>query len=182
MASASAPTAEQKRALWVEPPTGSHIGGGFVNRGGNTGSNDEPGLANAITAINSAESSQQERSYALAAVSVVSGVSQAQLLKQQNQMRLRLGELLAFNTIARNHQPKVQELVNLRSQGKSWTNLAQANGMNIATVAKIARRANELTVDSYLKGSQEGTATADQLHDFGRAPAGVRSSVTPPGP
>lgn len=161
--------AASPRSVWVEPPTGSHIGGGFARSSGNTGRNDEPGLASAIKSINAAESSPRERSYALAAVSVVSGVSQAELLRQQNQTKLRLGELFAFNTIARNREAKVHELVSLRSQGKSWTDIAQANGTNIAAVAKIVRRGDDLTVQSYLKDTQGGTDTADQLHDFGRS-------------
>jgi hypothetical protein len=170
--------AASKRSVWVEPPTGSHIGGGFARNSGNTGSNDEPGLASAIKSINAAESSPREQSYALAAVSVVSGVSQAELVRQQNQTQLRLGELFAFNTIARNREAKVHELVGLRSQGKSWTDIAQANGTNIAAVAKIVRRGDDLTVQFYLKSTQGGTDTADQLHDFGRQ-QGARQPAPP---
>jgi hypothetical protein len=109
---------EHRQSVWVDPPTGSHVGGGFVRTGGNTGSDDEPGLISAIDSINRAETSQRELPYAISAVAFVNGVSESQLLAQQHQTQLRLGELLALRTIARNPTPKVQELASLKSQGK----------------------------------------------------------------
>jgi hypothetical protein len=160
----------------VEAPTGSHVGGGFARTGNNTGSNDEPGLISAIDSINRAETSQRERPYAISAVAVVSGLSEAQLLEQQHRTQLRLGELLALNTIARNHAPKVQELASLRSQGKRWADIARSNGMTVATVAKVVRRANDLTAESYL-GNLEKPGAPTIIRGLGVAPQG-----RPPGP
>ncbi|HXA10044.1 MAG TPA: hypothetical protein VNW28_08685 [Chthoniobacterales bacterium] len=168
--------AASKRSVWVEPPTGSHIGGGFARASGNTGSNDEPGLISAINSINQANAHQREQPFVLAAFSQVSGLSQQQVLTLQNQTRLPLGDLLAFNTIARNRQPKVQELAALKASGKSWAALAGANAMNIATVAQTVRTANDLAIRSYLSASENSPGTVQQLQNVG-----ARTQTTGPG-
>jgi hypothetical protein len=159
--------AAANRSVWVEPLTGSHIGGGFARSSGNTGSNDESGLISAITSINQANAHQREQPFVLAAVSQVSGLSQRQVLTLQNQTRLPLGDLLAFNTIARNRESKVHELAALKSNGKSWAALAGANAMNIATVAQTVRTANDLAIRSYLSASENSSETELQFHGPG---------------
>ena len=165
----------------MDAPTGSHVGGGFVRAGNGRGSNDEPGLISAIDSINRAETSQRERPFAISAVSVVSGISEGQLLAQQHQTHLRLGELLALNTIAQNRAPKVQELAGLRSQGRSWSDLSRANGMNVAVVAQKVRRANDLTVESYLRGLEKPGAP-NIIRGLGVAPHGQQPGGGPVGP
>jgi len=165
----------------VDPPTGSHVGGGFVRTGGNAGSDDERGLISAIDSINRAATSQREQPYAISAVAFVNGVSESQLLAQQHQTQLRLGELLALRTIARNQPSKVQELASLKSQGKRWSDLAQANGMTVATVAKVVRRANDLTVESYL-GNLEKPGAPNIIRGLVVAPQGRPQGSGPVGP
>ena len=181
VASVSSRPVERRQAVWVDAPTGSHVGGGFVRTGGGSGSNDEPGLISAIDSINRAETSQRERPFAISAVSVVSGISEGQLLAQQHQTHLRLGELLALNTIAQNRAPKVQELAGLRSQGRSWSDISRANGMNIAAVAQRVRRANDLTVESYLSGLEKQGAP-NIIRGLGTAPQGRSPGSQPVGP
>ena len=120
-------------------------------------------------------------SFAISAASVVSGVSEGQLLAQQHQTHLRLGELLALNTIAQNRAPKVQELAGLRSQGKSWSDLSRANGMNVAVVAQKVRRANDLTVEAYLRGLEKQGAP-NIIRGLGTAPQGRAPGSQPVGP
>jgi len=181
VASASSRPAERRQAVWVDAPTGSHVGGGFTRAGNVTGSNDEPGLVSAIDSIDRAETSQRERPYAISAVAVVSGVSETQLLEQQHRTQLRLGELLALNTIARNRASKVQELAGLRSQGKGWADIARANGMTVASVAQTVRRANDLTVESYLANLEKPGAPTI-IRGLGVAPQGRPPGSSPAGP
>lgn len=181
VAAVSSQPVEHRQSVWVDPPTGSHVGGGFVRTGGNAGSDDEPGLISAIDSINRAASSQREQPYAISAVAFVNGVSESQLLAQQHQTQLRLGELLAVRTIARNQPSKVQELASLKSQGKRWSDLAQANGMTVATVAKVVRRANDLTVESYL-GNLEKPGAPNIIRGLGVAPQGRPQGSGPVGP
>jgi hypothetical protein len=181
VATASSQPVEHRQSVWVDPPTGSHVGGGFVRTGGNAGSDDEPGLISAIDSINRAATSQREQPYAISAVAFVNGVSESQLLAQQHQTQLRLGELLALRTIARNKPSKVKELASLKSQGKRWADLAQANGMTVAMVAKVVRRANDLTVESYL-GNLEKPGAPNIIRGLGVAPQGRPQGSGPVGP
>ncbi len=168
VAVAPAAPVQPQKSVWVEAPTGSHIGGGFVGRSSTRSTNDEPGLIAAINSINAAETRQREQQFVLRAASQVSGMSQDLILAQQKQMRVRLGELLALNLIARNQPPKVREMINLKAQGKSWTDLARANSISVASVAQTVRKANELAMNSYLKEAQTGgTGTELQLHNQG---------------
>lgn len=171
----------RRHAVWVDAPTGSHIGSGFVRTGAGLTSNDEPGLISAINSLNAAAASQRERPFAISAVSVVSGLSESQLLSQEKQTRLSLGELLAFNAIARNRAPKVLELSALKSQGKSWTDIAQANSVSIASVAQVARRASDLTAESYMKGLDQPGAP-NIIRGLGVAPQGRPQGSGPVGP
>jgi hypothetical protein len=152
-----------------------------VRTGRGIGANDEQGLISAIDSINRAETSQRERPFAISAVSVVSGISEGQVLALQHQTQLRLGELLALNTIAQNRSPKVHELAGLHAQGRSWSDLSRANGMNIAAVAQKVRRANDLTVESYLNGLEKPGAPTI-IRGLGVAPHGQEPGGSAIGP
>jgi hypothetical protein len=152
---------EDYETVFVPPPAGSLLGGGSVRvpKRVVTGT-DENALLSNIRRLNAAAGSKDERRFVVAAVAQVTGVSPRELQAQQDVLQLRFGELCAINTIARGNSSKVQEIASLRSKGRSWTDLARTNGLNIATVAKTAQNANELTVASYsnamdrIKGGQ----------------------------
>jgi hypothetical protein len=160
-------SSHQERAVWVDPPTGSHIGGGFARVPRSSTSNDESGLVDSISALNSAETKPQTQPFALHAVSQVSGLSEKQILSQQNQLRLRLGDLLALNVIARNQPAKVNQLYNLKASGKSWGYLAQQNSVPFGSVVQQVRQASDLAAGSYVKSATSGSGTELQLRNQG---------------
>ena len=161
---------QNERTVWVPPPVGSLLGGGYVRVASDIGSNDEPGLVSAINALNAAAGSKQERPFVVSAVARVSGLSERQVQTQQDQMQLRFGELLAFNTIARNHESKVRELANLKAKGKSWSELAQTNAINIAAVAQTVRNANDLAAGSFTNSAERAKGGQRKLQDMGVHP------------
>jgi len=161
---------QNERTVWVPPPVGSLLGGGYVRVASDIGSNDEPGLVSAINALNAAAGSKQERPFVVSAVARVSGLSEQQVQTQQDQMQLRFGELLAFNTIARNHESKVRELANLKAKGKSWSELAQTNAINIAAVAQTVRNANDLAAGSFTNSAERAKGGQRKLQDMGVHP------------
>jgi hypothetical protein len=108
----------------------------------------------------------------LAVSSQLSGVSQQQLLTQQNQTHLRMGELLTLNILARNQPAKVNELAAHKSQGQSWSDLARANGTNVAAVAERVRRADELTAKAFVQHRQTGEEDVRNLQGPGVAGQG----------
>ncbi len=161
---------QNERTVWVPPPVGSLLGGGYVRVASDIGSNDEPGLVSAINALNAAAGSKQERPFVVSAVARVSGLSERQVQTQQDQMQVRFGELLAFNTIARNHESKVRELANLKAKGKSWSELAQTNAINIAAVAQTVRNANDLAAGSFTNSAERAKGGQRKLQDMGVHP------------
>ena len=129
-------TAQGGRSVWVEPATGSHLGGGFVRVPSAIRRGEEAGLLDAIQAINDRSTNQNQQVYVLEAISQVSGASQQQSLTQRNQTNFRFSELLAFNLLPRNDDAKARQLAAVRASGKSWTQLASSNGSNINALAQ----------------------------------------------
>lgn len=175
-ATASTQPSGNERSVWVPPPAGSLLGGGFVRIANDTGGNDEPGLVSAINFLNASAGSKVERQYVVSAVARVSGLSERQVQAQQDQLQLRFGELLAFNTIARNHEAKVRELASLKATGKTWTELAKANATSIAAVAQTVRNAQDITASSYTNAAERAKGGQRKLQEMG-----VRPHAPPPG-
>ena len=105
--------------------------------------------------------SKDERRFVVAAVAQVTGLTPRELQAQQDVLQLRFGELCAINAIARGDSNKVQQIASAHAKGQTWTSLAHANGLNIATVAQTARNAADLTATNYsnamerIKGGQD---------------------------
>jgi hypothetical protein len=154
--------------MFVPPPVGSHLGGGVVRvaKKQYTGT-DEKALLGNISRLNAAAGTKEERPFVVEAVSRVTGVTPHELQAQQDVLQLRFGELCAINAIAKGDSNKVQELARLHSKGKSWTELAQAHGTNIATVCKVAQNANELTVNSYSNSAERAKGGQQKLKEIG---------------
>jgi hypothetical protein len=148
--SAPANDDEDYETIFVPPPVGSLLGGGSVRvPKKHIAGTDETALLGNIGRLNAAAGSKDERRFVVAAVAQVTGVSPRELQAQQDVLQLRFGELCAINAIARGDSNKVQEIASFRAKGRSWTDLARANGVSIATVTKTAQNANDLTVATY---------------------------------
>jgi len=155
--------------VFVPAPTGSLLGGGSVRVAKrNISGTDENALLSNIRRLNAAAGTTAERPYVVTAVSRATGVAERELQAQQDLLRLRFGELCAINAIARGNSNKVQEIATLKSKGRSWTDIAQSNGMNIATVVKVAQNANELTASSYTNAADRAQGGQQKLKDLGR--------------
>jgi hypothetical protein len=154
--------------IFVPPPVGSLLGGGSVRvpKKSISGS-DEAALLGHIRRLNAAAGTQVERAYVVAAVSRATGVSERELQAQQDVLRLRFGELCAINAIARGNSNKVGEIASLKSKGKTWTDLAKSNGVNIATVVQTARNASEMTASQYSNYVDRANGRDDKLKNIG---------------
>jgi len=166
------------RTVYVPPPVGSHLGGGYVRVPIEIQGSDESALLGMITKLNAAAGEKRERQFVLEAISRSTGVSQRELQAQQDILRLRFGDLCAINAIARGNSDKVQQIATLRSKGTSWTQLAKANGVNIATVVQTARNADQLTVKSFSNSVDRAKGGPDKLKSMGVHP---QSNVAPGG-
>ncbi len=168
----AAPTQDQGsyRTVYVPPQVGSHLGGGYVRVPIENLGNDETALVNTITKLNAAGGEKRERNFVLAAVAQSTGVSQRELQAQQDILQLRFGDLCAINAIARGNSDKVHEIATLRSKGTTWTQLAKANGVSIATVVQTARNADQLTVTSFSNSVDRANGGQDRLKNLGIHP------------
>lgn len=154
--------------IFVPPPVGSHLGGGSVRvPKRHVAGNDETALLGNIRRLNAAAGSKDERRFVVAAVSQVTGVTPKELQAQQDFLQLRFGELCAINAIARGNSNKVREIASMKSGGTSWTEVAKANGMSVATVVQAAQKANELTVNSYTNAAERTKGGQRKLRDLG---------------
>jgi uncharacterized protein YerC len=174
----SAPAADDQEyeTVFVPPPVGSLLGGGAVRVAKTYSGNDEKALVGNIRRLNAAAGTQNERPFVVSAVSHVTGVSERDLQAQQDRLRLRFGELCAINTIAHGNTAKVQEIADLKSKGRSWTDLAKANGLSIANVAQVARNANDMTIAAYSNSAERKKGGQRKLLEMG-----VRPQVPPGG-
>ena len=160
---------DEWETIWVPPPVGSHLGGGAVRvPKRHIAGTDEKALVGNIGRLNAAGGSADERPFVVAAVSRATGVTERELQSQQDRLQLRFGDLCAINAIARGNSKKVQEIAGLKSKGHSWTDLAQANGMSVATVVKVAQNANELTASSYTNSAERAKGGQRKMQDIGR--------------
>ena len=139
---------------------------------------DEKALIGNIRRLNAAAGTAAERPFVVNAVSRVTGVSERELQAQQDVLQMRFGELCAINAIARGNSNKVQEIATLKARGRSWTDLAKANGLSIGTVAQVARNANELTINSYTNSAERAKGSQQKLKDLGVHP---QTNVRPGG-
>ena len=158
------------RTVYVPPPVGSHLGGGYVRVPIETQGTDESALVGMITKLNAAGSEKRERQFVIEAVSRSTGVSQRELQAQQDILRLRFGDLCAINAIARGNSDKVQQIATLRSKGSTWTQLAKANGVNIAMVIQTARNADQMTVTAFSNSVDRANGGPDRLKNMGVHP------------
>lgn len=158
------------RSVYVPPPVGSHLGGGYVRVPIEQQGSDEAALLGMITKLNAAGGEKRERQFVIEAVAHSTGVSQRELQAQQDILRLRFGDLCAINAIARGNSDKVQQIATLRSKGSTWTQLAKANGVSIGTVVQTTRNADQLTVSSFSNSVDRAKGGPNKLKSMGLHP------------
>ncbi len=165
--SASAESEEDYDTVFVPPPVGSLLGGGSVRVARNYSGNDERALQGNIRRLNAAAGTEIERPFVVRAIARVTGVREGELQAQQDVLRLRFGELCAINAIARGDSKKVQEIARLEAKGRSWADVARAHGMSIATVAQVARNANEITISSFNNSADRRMGGQRKMKELG---------------
>lgn len=165
---------DEYETVFVPAPTGSLLGGGSVRVAKRKiVGTDEKALVGNIRRLNAAAGTTAERPYVVAAVSRVTGVTEQELLAQQNALQLRFGDLCAINAIARGDRTKAREIASMKSRGTSWTDVARANGVSVGTVVQVAQNANELTATSYTNSADRAKGGSQKLKNFGRPRPGV---------
>lgn len=135
--------------VWIDSPTGSLIGGGYVstyltNIRARTIGKEDPKLRNAIVAFDGL-GMLQVRGYGLvpAAVAWQSKIPMRKVIRQQAATGLSYGELLMAHAIAASSGDSFETVVALRARTRTWGQLSQQLGVSpdlIVSKANIAAK------------------------------------------
>jgi gas vesicle protein len=142
-----------KRTVWVEPPTGSLLGRGVVNAGGNDVARPSAAAISAAekpsfkTALNDldAQSATVVEGYSLIgpAVSWQTGVPVETVKKQRAATGLSFGDLLVANSLASGSGKSFNEIMRIKAKTQGWSELAKQLNINIDSVTARLRTAGE---------------------------------------
>jgi len=138
----------KEATLWVAPPTGSLLGGGFANSGEThirpkTIARERPGFRNAIELLD------RQGGVTVAGVGLVptavawqTKVPVRTLVSQQVDTRLSYGELLIANSLAEGSQKSFKEILAMRTKTKTWGELAMQLHINPDSIKGRAEAAS----------------------------------------
>jgi hypothetical protein len=143
----------KKRTVWVDPPTGSLLGGGYSNAGSTDspnaaattlGANEKSSFRTALGELNTQAGTIVD-GYALIipAVALQAGVPQDTIKKQRAATGMTYGELLVANSMAKGSGKAFNEIVNMRGKEKSWQELSLRLRINIDSITARLKNAAE---------------------------------------
>lgn len=139
--------APRKTTVWVPPPVGSHLGGGFVETQGAAdsksakkarGIQENTALGKAVASLD-AKAGTVVDGYALmpTAVSWQTKVPTEVLKKQREKSGLSYGQLLVANSLATGSGKSFEQILALRAKTRDWSQLAQ--NLHVSEKSIVAR-------------------------------------------
>ncbi len=142
------PYKNKEAKLWVAPPTGSLLGGGYADSGethirAKTIAREQPGFRNAIQLLD-AQGDVTVAGVGLVPTAVAwqTKVPVRTLVAQQVDTRLSYGELLIANSLAEGSQKSFQEIIAMRIKTKTWGELALQLHINPESIKARAEAAS----------------------------------------
>lgn len=172
-AQAQAPAPKKKRTVYVPPPTGSLLGGGYVDSG-DTDTTPRP-AATTVTVLNKpafrgalanfdSQSSTVVKGYALIipAVSWQTKVPVDTIKKQRAATGMTFGELLVANSLASGSGRSFSEILALHARTKNWEQVAKQLHVNIDSVTARLKTAAE---SIEYAGSRKNKEREQNLHE-----------------
>src|SRR6266581_2812858 len=147
-------SAEPKKGrVGGDPPTGSLLGGGYVDAGDRNDARpttatvsaaEKPSFKTALNDLN-AQSATVVEGWALIgpAVTWQTGVPLDTLKTQRAATGLSFGELLVANSLASGSGKSFNEIVRMKAKAQTWSHLAQQLNINIDSISARLRTANE---------------------------------------
>jgi hypothetical protein len=142
----------KKRTIWIPPPMGSHLGGGFVDPGEtdnrsttNLGTFQENTKLGTAVANFDAKSAKTVEGWALiaAAVSWQTKVPVEILKKQRAGTGLTYGQLLVANSLASGSAKSFDQILVLRAKSRNWSQLAKKLHIGIGSIVARLKAADE---------------------------------------
>jgi hypothetical protein len=178
--------APQERSVWVPPPTGSHIGGGFTSSGDSNNKSasklrttqENTALGTAVATLD-AKAATVVDGYALmpTAVAWQIKVPVEVLKKQRATSGLTYGQLLVANSLASGSGKSFDQILALRAKTRNWSQLAE--NLHVS-VKSIIGRINAADDSLKYAESHRRLRREQNLNDNGLQ-RGNRIGVTPGG-
>ena len=176
----------KKRTVWVSPPAGSLLGGGFVDAGNTDAApakavmtSDKASFRAALTNFD-AQSGTIVNGWSLIipAVAWQSGAKVETVKKQQATTGLSFGELLVANSLATGSGKSFNEILALKAKTKRWGEVAKQVGINIDSITARLRTASESIkfAESRRKRRREQNLR-DTLNPVPSNPQGIERSL-----
>jgi hypothetical protein len=138
----------KEATLWVAPPTGSLLGGGYADSGkthirAKTIAREQPGFRNAIQLLD-AQGDVTVAGVGLVPTAVAwqTKVPVRTLVTQQVNTRLSYGELLVANSLAEGSGKSFNEIIAMRTRTKTWGELAGQLHINPDSIKARAEAAS----------------------------------------
>lgn len=150
---APSPAPAKKRTVWVSPPTGSLLGGGYVDAGETP--KGAPDSAARLTAENprlraavvklDAEAKTQVEGWTLIANAVAWQTKvPVKTLKQQHESTgLTYGELLVANSLAVGSGNSFEAVMAMKGKNRNWADVAKQLRINPDSITERAKAASE---------------------------------------
>jgi hypothetical protein len=176
--------APRQKSVYVPPPMGSHLGGGYVSTGEGDDSKSTAKLGTENTTLGKAIASLDAKAGAVVdgftlmptAVSWQTKVPAEVLKKQRASSGLTYGQLLVANSLAAGSGKSFNQILALRGKTRDWTQLAQNLHVNVNSIVARVKAADESVTYAEarrkLRRDQSIDATDFQRAGRGRTPGG----------
>jgi hypothetical protein len=145
------PSPAKKRTVWVPPPMGSLIGGGFTEAGDTPGASqaaasnrrsENPSLAKALAELDSqAGTFVQGYSLIAEAVALQTQLPAAKIKAQRSATGMGFGDLLVANSLAKGSGKSFNEILSMKAKSGTWDLLATKLSIDMNSVVARARAA-----------------------------------------
>ncbi len=142
----------KKRTIWIPPPMGSHLGGGFVDTGETDNqsttrldtSEENTKLGAAVASFDAKAATTVEGwSLIAAAVSWQTKVPVDILKKQRAGTGLTYGYLLVANSLATGSGKSFDQILVLRAKSQNWSQLAKKLHIGLDSIVARVKAADE---------------------------------------
>ena len=142
----------KKKTIWIPPPMGSHLGGGFVDTGETDnksttrlGTSEENTKLGAAVASFDAKAATTVEGWSLiaAAVSWQTKVPVDVLKKQRAGTGLTYGHLLVANSLATGSGKSFDQILVLRTKSQNWSQLAKKLHIGLDSIVARVKAADE---------------------------------------
>jgi hypothetical protein len=177
--------APRKKTVWVPPPMGSHLGGGFVateevdkqSTSKLGGANDNTALGIAIAKLDAKAGTIVEGQALMpTAVSWQTKVPVEVLKKQRAKSGLTYGQLLVANSLATGSGKSFDQILALKAKSQNWTQLTEKLHVGVGSIVARVKAADDSVTYAEarrkLRRDQSIDATDFQRGGRSRVPGG----------